>query len=93
MTATIIIRNMSEGFLNEIMQLSPEDAWNMIRSIQKDIPKNLTVKIGTGQMRDAVEFNIKFNSNGRHFSGWTSREWGKGKDEPITLPIAKRRKS
>ena len=71
MTATIIIRNMSEGFLNELMQLSPEDAWNMIRSIQKDLPKNLTVKIGTGQMRDAVEFNVKFNSNGRHFSGWT----------------------
>ena len=61
--ATFTIKNMSEAYLASLTKCEPRQAFQVLRDSQRDLGHAISMKVGTGQIRNAVEFNDAFKAN------------------------------
>ena len=57
MKITATLHNLTDGFYAEFTSLTPAEQFARLNKLRHDLPHCIKIKIGSGQFRDAVDFN------------------------------------
>lgn len=63
MTATAIVKGISEAYVTALLKCSPSDAWEELQRHRKQVgstgPFAVKFQIGAGTMQEQADFNLK----------------------------------